>query len=98
MTGFLERKRKFKEYQPLRDEGLLRPKHSTSVWLFITASVGLLLFGGLRQSSANAQSAKSQPVAEQLVEGTLNDSLGRPIPDVSVHLETPEGQIQARGT
>lgn len=74
----------------------MRPRYSTTVCLFIGISVGLLLFGGFTQSSATIIYPEgSQPGGIELVEGTINDSLGRPIAGALVHLETADGLAEA---
>ncbi len=74
----------------------LRPRYSTTVWLFIGISVGLLLSAGFTQSSATIIAPEgSQHGGVQLVEGTINDSLGRPIAGAEVRLETADGMVEA---
>jgi len=58
--------------------------------MFIAISIGLLLFGGSIRSSIAAGSPTGQRV-----EGTIDDSLGKPIAGAEVRLETADGHVAA---
>jgi hypothetical protein len=59
--------------------------------MFIAVSAGLWLFGGFIPSSIAAGSP-----ASRRIEGTIDDSLGRPIVGAEVQLKTANGRVAAR--
>src|SRR5258708_1611293 len=59
--------------------------------MFIAMSVGLLLCGLTIQTSA---ATGPQP----RIEGTINDSLGRPVAGAEVRLKTADGRVAASAT
>ena len=65
----------------------MRPRYFTVLWMLAGAWVGLLLLAGLTQPSVAA--------TLQRIEGTINDSLGRPIAGAEVNLKTPDGHLVA---
>jgi hypothetical protein len=58
-------------------------------------SIGMLLLGAVTESSAAPFPSAQQAVAQQRVEGTINDSLGRPLAGATVRLKTADGRVVA---
>jgi outer membrane receptor protein involved in Fe transport len=63
--------------------------------LVIAMLTGMLLCGAFIDSGVAAQSAGDQHAMQQRVEGTINDSLGRPIAGAAVQLKSPDGHLLA---
>jgi len=73
-------------------------RFSATVWMLVSVSVGMLLLGAVTQSGATPVPLAQQTPVQQRLEGTINDSLGRPVAGAEVLLQAADGHIVARAT
>src|SRR5208283_1115867 len=71
---------------PRDARGAMRLGFSNTLWIVVGLMVGLLLTAPIQSSYAAAQ---------QRIEGTISDSLGRPIAGAEVNLKTADGHLAA---